>query len=58
MISFRYHLASLVAVLLALAAGVALGAGPLREDGERPAADVSATGDSTAAPAPRRVRCS
>lgn len=29
MISFRYHLVSLAAVLLALAAGVALGAGPL-----------------------------
>ena len=34
MISFRYHIASLVAVLLALAAGVALGAGPLEDDVE------------------------
>lgn len=31
MIDFRYHLVSLVAVLLALAAGVVLGSGPLRE---------------------------
>ena len=33
MISFRYHIVSLVAVLLALAAGVALGGGPLSELG-------------------------
>lgn len=33
MISFRYHVTSLVAVLLALAAGVALGGGPLSEVG-------------------------
>lgn len=33
MISFRYHIVSLVAVLLALAAGVALGGGPLSEIG-------------------------
>ncbi len=31
MIDFRYHLVSLVAVFLALAVGVVLGAGPLRE---------------------------
>lgn len=31
MISFRYHLVSIAAVLLALAAGVALGAGPLSD---------------------------
>ena len=31
MIDFRYHLVSLVSVFLALAVGVALGAGPLRE---------------------------
>lgn len=31
MIDFRYHLVSLVAVFLALAVGIALGAGPLRE---------------------------
>lgn len=36
-ISFRYHVASLVAVLLALAAGVALGGGPLSELGPEPA---------------------
>lgn len=34
MLSFRYHVASLVAVLLALAAGVALGAGPLQRDSD------------------------
>lgn len=33
MISFRHHVVSLVAVLLALAAGVALGGGPLQELG-------------------------
>lgn len=33
MISFRYHVVSLLAVLLALAAGVALGGGPLSEIG-------------------------
>ena len=32
MISFRYHLVSLAAVLFALAAGVALGAGPLSDN--------------------------
>lgn len=32
MLTFRYHIASLVAVLLALAAGIALGAGVLDED--------------------------
>lgn len=31
MIDFRYHLVSLVAVFIALAVGIALGAGPLRE---------------------------
>ena len=31
MISFRYHVVSLVAVLLALAAGIVLGSGPLQE---------------------------
>lgn len=33
MLSFRYHVASLVAVLLALAAGIALGGGPLHDLG-------------------------
>lgn len=33
MISFRYHVVSILAVLLALAAGVALGGGPLSEIG-------------------------
>ena len=32
MISFRYHLVSIAAVLLALAAGIALGAGPLDDN--------------------------
>ncbi|MDU2059289.1 MAG: copper transporter, partial [Dermabacter sp.] len=31
MIDFRYHLVSLVAVFLALAIGIVLGAGPLRD---------------------------
>lgn len=39
MISFRYHVVSLVAVLLALAVGVALGGGPLSDIG-RDAADA------------------
>jgi hypothetical protein len=30
-IDFRYHLVSLVSVFLALAVGIVLGAGPLRE---------------------------
>lgn len=33
MLSFRYHIASLVAVFLALAAGIALGGGPLQNVG-------------------------
>ena len=31
MIDFRYHLVSLISVFLALAVGIALGAGPLEE---------------------------
>ena len=31
MIDFRYHLVSLISVFLALAVGIVLGAGPLRE---------------------------
>jgi hypothetical protein len=31
LIDFRYHLVSLVAVFLALAAGIVLGAGPLND---------------------------
>ncbi len=41
MISFRYHVVSLVAVLLALAAGIVLGSGPLQRADER----GSTTGD-------------
>ncbi len=44
MISFRYHVVSLLAVLLALAAGVALGSGPLQRD----ASDGSADSDAEA----------
>lgn len=44
MISFRYHVMSLVAVLLALAAGVALGGGPLSEIG-RTDEDATAASD-------------
>ena len=32
MIDFRYHLVSLISVFLALAVGIVLGAGPLREN--------------------------
>lgn len=42
MISFRYHITSLVAVLLALAAGVALGGGPLSEVGRDDPAPAAA----------------
>lgn len=45
MMSFRYHIVSLVAVLLALAAGVALGGGPLAELGRA----APPSGDTTAA---------
>ena len=34
MISFRYHLVSVAAILIALAAGIALGSGPLDDAGE------------------------
>jgi hypothetical protein len=43
-ISFRYHVVSLLAVLLALAAGVALGSGPL----QREASDGSGESDAEA----------
>ena len=39
MISFRYHLVSIAAVLLALAAGIALGAGPLDDNSVLPGED-------------------
>lgn len=43
MISFRYHVVSLLAVLFALAAGVALGSGPLqREDAADPGESATA----------------
>lgn len=43
MISFRYHVVSLLAVLFALAAGVALGSGPLqRQDADDPGRSVTA----------------
>ncbi|HET7734656.1 MAG TPA: copper transporter [Nocardioidaceae bacterium] len=47
MISFRYHVVSLLAVLLALAAGVALGCGPLQRDDEGTTA-TETTGSPTA----------
>ncbi len=43
MISFRYHLVSIAAVLLALAAGVALGAGPLNDTSVLAGEDASGT---------------
>lgn len=50
MIPFRHHVVSLVAVLLALAAGVALGGGPLqREDAAAPAPAPARTTDALTA---------
>ena len=49
MISFRYHVVSLVAVLLSLAAGVVLGGGPLSDLGrsdKAPAATAADTSDA------------
>ncbi len=43
MITFRYHVVSLVAVLIALAVGIALGGGPLQRSGD----DGSATDDES-----------
>jgi len=48
-ISFRYHIASLVAVLLALAAGVALGSGPLQREDDEPTTTSGPTGTASAA---------
>lgn len=46
MISFRYHVVSIVAVLLALAAGVVLGGGPLRDSGTAVAGQTGDDGRS------------
>jgi hypothetical protein len=51
-ISFRYHLVSVAAVLLALAAGVALGAGPLDDT----TSALSGDSDGTAATDPALAR--
>ncbi len=51
-ISFRYHVVSLVAVLLALAAGVVLGSGPLQRGQDR----VDSTGADAAALATAETR--
>jgi len=48
-ISFRYHIASLVAVLLALAAGVALGSGPLQREDDAPTTTSGPTSTGSAA---------
>ena len=45
MISFRYHIVSLAAVLIALAAGVALGAGPLQKADESAATPETVVAD-------------
>ncbi len=45
MISFRYHVASLTAVLLALAVGVVLGTGPLDDPGGTSAVAAERAGD-------------
>ena len=44
MITFRYHLVSIAAILIALAAGIALGSGPLDEAGD----SLRGNGSSTA----------
>ena len=49
MISFRYHVVSLVAVLLALATGIVLGGGPLQRDDMSGRSQVERAGDLTAA---------
>lgn len=46
MISFRYHVVSLVAVLLALGAGVALGSGPLQREDAAGTSTTTSTGTS------------
>lgn len=43
MMNFRYHLVSIAAILIALAAGIALGSGPLEEN-----ADLQEAGQTTA----------
>lgn len=48
MISFRYHVVSLVAVLLALAVGIVLGGGPLQRD-EAPVDEAGAPAELAAA---------
>ena len=48
MINFRYHLVSLVAMLFALAGGVALGAGPLQEPVQGELSAATADGDAAA----------
>lgn len=46
MINFRYHLVSIAAILLALAAGIALGSGPLDDAGSPLGGDYSPTSAS------------
>jgi len=53
-ISFRYHVVSIVAVLLALAAGVALGGGPLSEIG-RGGDEVAQRAEARSAELSRRL---
>lgn len=50
MINFRYHLVSIAAILLALAAGIALGSGPL-DDAGSPLGGDDPTSESLADPA-------
>jgi len=47
--TFRYHVVSLLAVLLALAAGIALGGGPLSEVGRADGATDGGSSSRTAA---------
>ena len=50
MINFRYHLVSIAAILLALAAGIALGSGPL-DDATSPLSGNDPTSEAVADPA-------
>lgn len=49
MITFRYHLVSIAAILIALAAGIALGSGPLDDAGDSLRGTSSATTDPAVA---------
>lgn len=56
MMNFRYHLVSLIAVFLALAVGVVLGAGPLQTRIARSAQEVSSTSAAVESDAVRNAQ--